>query len=245
MRRTVPWIVLGLALGLASLAQSSAPPKPSVVPVSWELDFEHQTPQPITLRLPGEDKSVRYWYMLYIVTNKSKSDQYFIPDLTLCTETGQVRRAGVGVPAAVFDAVQKRHNNPLLVDQATITGKILQGDDNAKHGVAIWPEYDPAARAFDIFVGGLSGERAKVELPASAPSAEPPKKAAAEAPGEKAEAAAEGQEQPAKKPAEKPADKSREVTLSKTLRLSFSIPGEASARDRNAPALVSREWVMR
>jgi hypothetical protein len=163
-----------LALAVAALfvaaLQGEPAPTPSVVPVTWELDFKYQDPQPIAVTLPDGSKKT-FWYMLYTVANRTGADRTFIPDFTLYTDTGRIYRSGVAVPAVVFDAIQKNVNNPLLVDQTSITGKILQGEDNAKDGVAIWPDIDPEARAFDSFIGGLSGEEAKIALPASQPGA--------------------------------------------------------------------------
>ena len=46
-----------------------------------------------------------------------------------------------------------------------LTGKLLQGEDNAKSGVAIWRDFDAKAGAFDLLLGGLSGETAEIQLP--------------------------------------------------------------------------------
>ncbi len=115
----------------------------------------------------------------------------------------------------------KRHNDPLLLDQAHITGKILQGQDNFKGGVAIWRDIDPNARSFDIFIGGMSGERVKVKLP------EPVKVTVIDAEGNKQETTTD------------------EAILAKTLQLHFWLPGEAAARSANTPQLEKKEWVMR
>ncbi len=217
MRYCAALLALGLAAIWAGSALSSPPPKPSVVPVSWELEFIYQAPQTILLRLPGEAKAQRYWYMLYTVVNRTKADQVFVPEFTLYTDTGKVHRAGDGIPAAVFDAIQRRHNNPLLLDSASIIGKILQGEDNAKDGVAIWPDIDHDARNFDIFIAGISGERAVVPLPASGPADD----------------------------AVQPGQSKGQAVLAKTMQLNYTLPGEAAARERTVPRLNSQEWVMR
>lgn len=216
-----------LAVALFILAVTVAvgicadPPKPNIVPKAWELEFTYEVPRPITLKISGEDKCQTFWYMLYRVINETGKDQIFVPDFTLYTDTGQVIKAGEHVPSLVFAAVQKLHNNPLLVDLPAATGRILQGEDNSKFGVAIWRDIDPKARRFDIFVSGLSGEREKIALP------EPVKKVELDREGNKKEITTD------------------EAILAKTLKLSYFMPGEAESRTNSLPRLDKKEWVMR
>ena len=213
-----------LALGLAfTLLTASAEPvlKPGIVPTSWELEIEYNTPQPITILLPGWKEKRTFWYMLYTVTNRSGGDRIFVPGFCLYTDTGQVTRAGDRIPAAVFNAIKKRHNNPLLVDMASITGKLLQGEDNARDGVAIWTDFDHKARGFDLFVAGLSGERVKIKLPKPITVTVTDK---------------DGKTKKVTK---------TEVVLSKTLYLRYALPGEAAARAGNLPKIRKKQWVMR
>jgi len=221
MRYCLAILATGLAAAAASVALSSPPPQPSVASLSWQLDFTHEAPRSISLRLPGREETKSYWYSLFTVTNRTGADQIFVPDFVLYTDTGKIVRAGDGVPGAVFEAIQKRHNNPLLVDLAAATGKILQGEDNAVDSVAIWREFDPKARAFDLFVGGLSGEHLRVPLPV------PIKVTVANEKGNKVQVL------------------KTEVVLYKCLHVSYRLPGEAAARSRTAPEAVKRRWVMR
>lgn len=221
MRCRPAMLMLALAVALAPVAHSGPPPKPSVIPVSWELEFSYETPQMFTLTLPGEEKPRTFWYVLYELTNRTGKDQIFVPDFVLYTDTGQVLRAGEGVPAAIFGEIQKRHNDPLLVTLAAVTGRLLQGQDNARRSVAVWRDFDPKARGFDLFVGGLSGERAKLKLPA------PVKGVVRDEAGKKVEVVR------------------AELTLAKTMHLSYRLPGEAEARKRTRPELTRKQWVMR
>ena len=200
---------------------ASPVPRPSVVSPSWELNFEYQTPQMIEVAPPGEAKARVFWYMLYTVTNETGREQIFVPELVRYSDTGKVSRAGEKVPAAVFAAVQSRHNNPLLKDQPAMTGKLLQGEDNAKDGVAIWPDLDEQAQGFDIFVGGLSGETEKIKLPT------PTTVTVIDEEGNRKQAVKD------------------EAIVSKTLRLAYKLPGEYAARARTQPKLEKKEWVMR
>jgi len=221
VRYSAAILLVGVAVvGLGTGAGRSAP-KPSLVPVTWELDFEYSHPQPITLRLPGQERAQTYWYMLYTITNQTGKDRIFVPEFVLYTDTGEVLVSGEGVRSSVFQAIQKRHNRPLLLDKESITGRILQGEDNAREGVAIWRDFDPQARGFDVFVGGLSGERVTVKLPA-------PVKVTVMGPaGKKVQVV------------------KTEITLVKTLHLQYRLPGEATARDRTKVDPVGKAWVMR
>ncbi len=211
-----------LCLVFALLTASAEPvPKPGVVARSWELEFEYTTPQPFEIQLPGWKEKRTFWYMLYTISNRSGTDRIFVPEFCLYTDTGDVRRGGDRVSAGVFRAIKKRHNNPLLTDMAFITGKVLQGADNARDGVAIWTDFDHKARGFNVFVGGLSGERKKVKLP------KPITVTVADENGK-----------------EKKATKT-EVVLSKTLSLRYFLPGDASARSADTPQLRKKQWVMR
>ncbi len=221
MRYSAAILLVGATVAGVGAGAGGSAPKPSLVPVAWELDFQYSPPQPITLRLPGQERPQTYWYMLYTITNQTGKDRIFVPEFVLYTDTGQVLRAGEKVRSSVFQAIKKRHNRPLLLDKESITGRILQGEDNAREGVAIWRDFDPQARGFDVFVGGLSGERVRVKLPA------PVKVTVVDASGK-----------------EKRVVKT-EITLVKTLHLQYRLPGEAAARDRTKVEAVGKAWVMR
>jgi len=214
-------IIISVGGAFISTVEAGSYPRPSIVPTSWQLQFEFQSPRCISLRLPGEKKSRTYWYMLYTVTNRTGADRIFVPEFILYTDTGKVYRAGKHVPSEVFHAIQSRHNNPLLMSMARITGPLLQGEDNAKDGVAIWTDIDSKARAFDVFIAGLSGERAKIKLPL------PTKVTVIGKDG---------------KPIEKLTDT---AILSKTLHLQYRLPGEPAGRANIVLKPIKKEWVMR
>lgn len=214
-------LLMALSLALATSDARTEIPQPSPIPTAWELEFEHQAPKAIQVTLPGEKTPKTFWYLVYTVNNQTDSDQLFVPDIVLFTETGQTLRAGYGVPAQVFTEIKKVQNDPLLRDVGSIAGRLLQGEDNAKRGVAIWPDYDAAAGAFDIFISGLSGETEEIQLPS---------------PVEVMEIDAAGQ----KKAVEK-----TKMILNKTLHLNYQVTGEAASRPTAKPVLKVKEWVMR
>ena len=139
-------------------AQAKKYPEPSVYPISWELNFKHGSPQRIVVALSGTSTPSAYWYMTYTVTNKTGSDQMFIPSFELVTADGKRYRGDFAIRGEVFDAIKKRENNQLLEPAERLVGTLRQGDDQAKDGVVIWKEPPSPMRSFSIFVGGLSGE---------------------------------------------------------------------------------------
>ncbi|MHA1599442.1 MAG: hypothetical protein ACTSW2_01350 [Alphaproteobacteria bacterium] len=196
-------------------------PKPLIVPLEWEFKLELGKFRPIAVKLPNKDTEQVFWYLRYTVTNKSGEDHIFVPEFVLYTENGQIIRAGKKTPGTVFDKIKKLYNDPLMKAPAAMTGKLLQGQDNAKSSVAIWPDFDPNAGKVSVFLGGLSGETASIPLPS---------------PITVVQTDWRGQEKTVTK------DK---LLLVKTLHLQYDIPGEKSARRFLTPKLIKKCWVMR
>lgn len=208
--------ILGLLIGHAVSA-----PEPSEVAATWDLEFRNERPQPIRVVVPGEDKPRTFWYLLYTLTNRTGKDRALAMEFILYTDTGQVLRGGKKVSTTVFDAIRKTHNNPLLKDIGAKAGKILQGEDNAKDGVAIWTDFDPKAGQIDLFVSGLSGDTTEITLPK---------------PITVTETDAYGKQRTVTK---------TKILLSRTLQLKYKVPGEAGARFTTPARLLNKKWVMR
>ena len=139
-------------------------PRPAIVSDAWHLEFTHSIPK--TISVVGADGQARwYWYITYKVQNDTGEDQLFVPEVTVATDSGLILAAGKDVPAGVFGAVKQQLEQPLLESSAKVIGRILQGPDHAKEGVAIWPAPDEDVDRFTIFVAGLSGETRKIEHP--------------------------------------------------------------------------------
>ena len=156
MRKGLIILLAGLVLGLT--AGANAAPKPSEIPLSWELNFVYYPFQSIQIRLPGDNKPKVYWYLRYTVTNNTGQDIDFFPLFWLYLDTGKIIRDDLGVNPLVLKAIRKRHNASLLEDPVQIIGKLLQGEDNAREGVAIWKDFDQKAKRLNLFVSGISGE---------------------------------------------------------------------------------------
>ncbi len=223
MNRKAAWIAATVLLMLTAVlvGPSVSAPEPSQAAIEWELEFEHAAPTPILVEVPGRVEPELYWFMPYKVSNRTGEDRFFVPDIVLYTSTGQILRSNENVNLAAYEYIKQVLNEPLLRDNAGMTGKMLQGADNAKLGVAIFKDFDPEASDFDIFVGGLSGEYATVELPT---------------PIEVTQVDLDGEQ--------KIVTKSR-IVLSKTLKLSYSLRTEARARMSAKPELNEKVWVMR
>lgn len=193
-------------------------PKPSPVPVEWELDFKFQNLQRVTVDVPGEGRQT-YWYMVYTVTNNTGKDVIFHPEMTLVTDTLQEEHQMVEVAPEVFTKIQQQYKAtyPWLEHPSKMVGKMLQGKDNARDSVAIWPDFDPKARSVTVYVGGLSGEMIAVANPAYQG----------------------GKSDPAKVPSV--------FVLRKTLAIEYDLPADTANRGsvtakRTNPEL---EWIMR
>ena len=171
MRRFIPLFVLAAFVFSAVPARSQveAFPKPSLYPISWELDFEHSMPKRVVVATGPAEAPRAYWYMTYTVTNNTDSEQLFLPWFDLLTNDGRVIRNDFNIPRAVFDAIKRREGARFLQPAALVGGELRLGPDEAKDGVAIWPEPTPEMGRFSIFVTGLSGETATIKGPDDKP----------------------------------------------------------------------------
>jgi hypothetical protein len=152
-------VILVLSLGLLISRTSRADhPVPSLYPISWELKFEHSIPRRVVVEIPGTSVPQAYWYMTYIVTNNTNQEQMFLPSFEMLTNDGKVLRSDLSIPARVFDAIKAREKRQFLEPYPVIHGEIRIGEDQAKDGVAIWPEPTSRMGSFGIFISGLSGE---------------------------------------------------------------------------------------
>jgi len=216
-------VVIAVAVAAAALGLAvAAGPKPSEVPVTWELGIDiYDVVKPILVTLPGADEPSVFWYLRYLVSNETGEDREFTPVIDLATNTGYVYRIGTDTPPQVFQRIKGLHNQPLLLDLHAMAGRILQGEDNAKDGVAIWPDFDSQAGVIEIFISGLSGETQTIHLPY---------------PVDQVTVDPDGNES---------MQQVTEVTLRKTLKLTYALAGEAEARLTTPAKLIGKQWIMR
>lgn len=171
--------LLFVCVSVSCLAMAADAPKPAVVQRSqdWTLDVQYEHLQQIMLRPAGGGHSVRYWYMIMTVTNNAGKDVEFFPQCEMMTDTFQITQAGIGVPPEVFEKIKERHLGmyPFLEPLVTEGTRILQGQDNTRDFVIIWPDFDAEAKQVSLFITGLSNETVVVENPAEEEGGEPEK----------------------------------------------------------------------
>ncbi len=171
-------------LFLAGVAQAF--PKPGLTPRSWQFVFEHSAPKRIVVTPKGSDRPQAYWYITYTVSNPGPEAQSFRPIFEMICEDGLVIRSDGKryervngevrevkrtitlngkkheitemIPPVVLETIRLRERNPSLQSTIEIVGTLRSGADEAKDGVAIWPEPSPRMGQFSIVVTGLSGE---------------------------------------------------------------------------------------
>ncbi len=220
-------LLFGVALGAATLAgtlsnvrPAEAFPKPSVYPVSWQIKFEHSAPKRVVVRTPGSNAPQAYWYLTYTVTNLTDQEQRFLPVFEMVTKDGTVVRSDKDIPAGVFDEIKKReHNRKSLEPTQKIAGRLLIGEDQARDGVAIFPEPSTRMGTFEIFVGGISGETLTLKN------------------GEEFKVA----------DWTKVTDEEKKglTTVRKTLQLNYQVAGDEIRPEDDAVIAKGEEWVMR
>ena len=164
-------VVLSLAtfVSLPAAPAAAQYPKPSPYPITWELSFKYQTPKRIVVGVPGQSEPQAYWYLTYTVQNDSRREITFLPNFQMLLPNGQTIRSDKNIPPAVFDAIKQREGNPLLQNALQVAGVIRVGEDEAKDGVAIWPEPPGRMGNFSVFVQGLSGENVSIPGPDKKP----------------------------------------------------------------------------
>lgn len=155
---------VGAAVLLAHAPAMAKPPypRPSTITRTWQLTFRFHKPQRLIMHSPRHKYAhpKTYWVMRYSVVNKTGRARFFYPRVTLITNTGQIVKAGKGVSHGIFEKVKHLFRNPFMQDQTMIIGRILQGRDNAKHGVVIFAGIDKNVRTLTIYITGLSGDTA-------------------------------------------------------------------------------------
>ena len=129
-------------------------------------------------------------------------------------------KAGISVAPEVFTAIKReyRQTYPWLEHPRELIGKVLQGKDNARDSVAVWPDFGRKVSKFSIFIGGLSGEITSIANPLFVPGRSDPEKML------------------------------KEFVLRKTKRIKYCLPTDPANRERIEPARCGQpaiDWIMR
>ncbi len=160
--------VIAVLLVFSTLSAASAP-EPAAVerPGEWTLRTQFEHLQPIIMPTEQGQDAQRFWYLIMTVTNKTDRDVDFDTSCILMTDNFQLIPSGKDVPPAVYERLKKRYERryPLLQTMSEAGRRILQGEDNAKDIVVVWPDFDKKAKGLNVFIKGLSSETAVVEHP--------------------------------------------------------------------------------
>ena len=178
MKRFVSIMIAVLTLGII-LCQASVP-KPAIVqaPGDWTAQSRFTPLQQIWVQQSEESRPRLFWYMILTAFNETDKDVDFYPKCELMTDTFQVIPAGRDMLPVVFEQIKnlQKENYPFLELLDGTSNKILQGEDNGKDIVLIWPDFDFKAKSINIFITGLSNEVAAVNDPIEKDDAGKPKK---------------------------------------------------------------------
>ncbi len=159
-----------IAAGLLTLVSGAAlvglAPEPDPVPRRWQLDVQPGTLRLATVEVPNVGKRM-FLYLDYTVVNNSGQDLLFAPAFELANGEGEIFRSGRDVPQSVTETIVASLQNSFAEDQIEIIGTLLQGRENGKDGVVIWPVTDTNPERLTIYAAGFSGETATVEAPKS------------------------------------------------------------------------------
>jgi len=172
MKTSVFSIIIAVVVCVFSSSLCWAYPEPTLAGGlnDWNMDVEFGKPQQISVKFPGDAKNAparRFWYMILTVKNDTGSDVDFYPSCDLMTDTFKVTPAGKKVMGLVFDKIKRIQQGryPFLERFELVGNRMLQGEDNAKDIVVIWPDFDGKAKNVDLFIGGLSNETVAIEHP--------------------------------------------------------------------------------
>lgn len=157
----LPAVSVAAVAGLGTMAALA--PEPDPVPKRWQFDLDLGDLRLTTVDL-GEQGVKAYFYLTYKVTNTTQEDLLFAPAFDLATDEGDLMRSGKDVPAAVTKKIIDDLGNPLIQDQISILGTLLQGPGNAKEGVVIWPAGAMKVSEIVVYAAGFSGETRALEV---------------------------------------------------------------------------------
>lgn len=151
-------------LGLAPLALTAAAPEPDPVPRRWQLEIAPGPLRMVSIEVPNAGPRM-FFYMTYSVVNNSGEDLLFAPSFELANGEGEILRSGRDVPQLVTESILESVQNPFAEDQIAMIGTLLQGRENGRDGVVIWPVTDANPERITIYAAGFSGETATVDSP--------------------------------------------------------------------------------
>lgn len=105
--------------------------------------------------------------MIITLTNRTGREVDFYHKCELMTDSFKITPAGKNVPREVFDQIKTRYQRkyPFLELLERTSSQVLQGTDNTKDIVIIWPDFDLEAKNIKFFITGLSNETIAIDHP--------------------------------------------------------------------------------
>lgn len=156
------------AVGLLAVALvaplSGFAPEPDAVPRRWELQVDSGELRLVTIDVPNVGPR-KFLYLTFKAVNNSGQDMLFAPSFELSDGEGRVYRSGRDVPLFVTQQLLASTQNPFIQDQIGIIGEFLQGAENAKDGLAIWPVDGFSPAQLTVYAAGFSGETKTITAP--------------------------------------------------------------------------------
>lgn len=185
---------------------------------SWQLDIQLRTPQRIVMTNSAGEREA-FWYVVYIVTNRTGLAREFVPGATMFTDTGRFVRDGI-YPAVVAE-VKRQYRLAELKSSVEMLGappaegeerqpNLKDGAEQAQQGIFVFPAGTERINSFRIFVTGLSGQFVVREIQSA-----------------------------------KDGEASMPVVLRKTLELQYRVPGDETRSDGTEVHLVKKRWMWR
>jgi len=148
-----------------SITEAFAAPQPDAIPRRWEFDLRPGPLRITTVQIEGAEPRA-YFYMTYYVENNSGEDRFLAPRFELATEEGDIiRSGGAQVPREVSRTIISQFRTELLEDEISMLGPLLQGPENAREGVVIWPADNLQVDEVTIYASGFSGETRQFARP--------------------------------------------------------------------------------
>jgi hypothetical protein len=163
-------LALGLCAFSAAVAVPAAalPPQPDPVPRRWQLDVDPGPLRVMTVQTQdattGRTVPRSYYVMTFTVTNNTGADVQFAASFELADDQGTLVRSGRGVPQAVVERILDQMRDPLLEPQMNLLGTLLQGKENARTGLVVWPADRLKVSEVVVHAMGFSGETKPYEV---------------------------------------------------------------------------------
>jgi len=157
MYQPTPFALRAFGVTAAASMLLAMAPEPDPVPRRWQLEIE---PGPLRVAsVQVRDSGPRpFLYMTYKVVNNSGEDLLFAPMFELSLGDGQVVRSGRDVPQSVTNELLAGMQDSFMQDQISVIGELLQGEENHKRGIVVWPLSGLAPDKVTVYAAGFSGE---------------------------------------------------------------------------------------